>query len=140
MWRFRGSPWYLSRQAERLNVHHEVVHLSRHNAEIYRLATLISQLCEQWHRSRKEHGVPVLRGPDLDNVTFTLARCEIEAQKLQVLAAAAGEMVIEARNAFGLGNPGACFEVNENSNIHPPGDGTVGITDDELEPALSESG
>ena len=142
MWRFRGSPFYLARQAKRLGVAQELAHASRHNAEIFRIATLASQLCEHWHRARKENGFPVFYAPELERLKCTLERCEIEVQKLHILAAAADEMLLEARAAFGLEKPKRLFEVMSDleSNILPLGDGTVGIADDQLEPALSESG
>ena len=143
MWRFRGSPFYLAKQAKRLGVPQELAHASRHNAEIFRLATLVSQLCEHWHRARKENGCPVFYAPELERLKAHARRAaRLEVQKLHILAAAADEMLIEARAAFGLESPKRLFEVMSDldTNILPLGDGTVGIADDELEPALSESG
>ena len=143
MWRFRGSPFYLAKQAKRLGVDSEMVHASRHNAEIFKLATLVSQLCEHWHRTRKENGIPVFFAPDLERMKGTLRRSECEVQKLHILAAAADEMLAEAWEAFGLERPRQNFAILEETlptNILPLGDGTVGIPDLELEPALSEGG
>ena len=80
--------------------------------------------------------------PNSSALKSTLERCELEVQKLHILAAAADEMLMEARAAFGLEKPKRLFEVMSDleSNILPLGDGTVGIADDQLEPALSESG
>jgi hypothetical protein len=141
MWRFRGSPFYLAKAAKRLGVAQELVHTSRHNAEIFKLATLVSQLCEHWHRARRENGMPVFYAPELERLKSTLLRCELEVQKLHILAAAADEMLTEAWDAFGLTKPKRVFEVMSDldTNTLPLGDGTVGVSD-ELEPALSESG
>jgi hypothetical protein len=142
MYRFRGSPFYLAKQAKRLGVPQELAHSARHNAEIFRVATLVSQLCEHWHKARKENGFPVFYAPELERLKETLTRCELEVQKLHILAAAADEMLIEARAAFGIEHSERLSEVMSDldTNILPLGDGTVGITDDQLEPALSESG
>ena len=142
MWRFRGSPYYLGTQARRLGVSQEFVHVSRHNAEIYRVHTLTNALSECWHGMRKEDGIPVLSPGERDRIKGTLGRVEIEVQKLHVLAAAADQMLAEARAAFGLEQPGQRFAVilEPDTNILPLGDGTVGIADGELEPAFSKGG
>ncbi len=74
---------------------------------------------------------------ELERLKSTLERCELEVQKLHILAAAADEMLMEARAAFGLEKPKRLFEVMSDleTNILPLGDGTVGIADDQLEPA-----
>jgi hypothetical protein len=140
-WRFRGSPFYLSRHATRLGLPPELPHSARHNAEIFRVATLCSQLCEHWHRARRENGVPVLTDLELLRLKATIDRIEIEVNKLHVLAAAASDMLGEAREAFGFASSRQSEVTSDVPNIFPLGDGTVGVCDDdELEPALIESG
>jgi hypothetical protein len=138
MWRFRGSPFYLARAAKRLGLAQELAHASRHNAEIFKLATLVSQLCEHWHRARRDNGMPVFYAPELERVKSTLQRCEPEVQKLHIMAAAADEMLTEAWDAFGLLRPRQNYCLLEDlppTQTLPRGDGTVGVADDELEPA-----
>ena len=55
MWRFRGSPHYIDQQGERLGVPKILTDRARHNPEIYRVSVLIGQLCERYHRSRREN-------------------------------------------------------------------------------------
>jgi hypothetical protein len=131
MWRFRGSPYFLDRQAARLGLPKVLADRSRHNAEIYRCQVLISQLCERYHRARKEDGKPVFANPELAQVRGTLEQAELELQKLHMLAAASAEMLDEAWTAFGLKSSERPYEVScdYDTPYLPLGDGTVGVPD-----------
>jgi hypothetical protein len=163
MWRFRGSPHYLDQQAQRLGITQVLADRARHNPEIYRLSVLLAQLSERYHRARKENGKPLLYTTELAQIKGTLEQCELELQKLHLLAAAADGMLDEAWHAFGCEPPERLFEVAcgargrgqrtddattgdeplDREPIHartelrqlllPFGDGTVGIPDDEPE-------
>ncbi len=134
MWRFRGSPYFLDRQAARLGLTKVLADRSRHNAEIYRCQVLISQLCERYHRARKEEGKPVFGQPELAQVRGTLEQAELELQKLHMLAAASADMLGEAWMAFGFEPPTRPYEVRCDYDTPiiplPLGDGTVGVEND----------
>jgi hypothetical protein len=128
MWRFRGSPHYLDAQAARLGLSKVLADRARHNAEIFRVQVLVSQLCERFHRARKEDGKPVFGNPELAQVKGTLEQAELELQKLHLLAASSNVMLDEAWQAFGLELPHRPFMVlcDYDSPTLPLGDGTVG--------------
>src|SRR5262249_14733584 len=105
LWRFRGSPHFLDAQAARLGLSKILADRARHNAEIFRVQVLVSQLCERFHRARKEDGKPVFGQAELGQIRGTLDQAELELQKLHMLAAASTAMLDEAWNAFGLAKP-----------------------------------
>jgi hypothetical protein len=105
MWRFRGTPHYLSQQGDRLGLSRILTDRARHNPEIHRVSVLLGQLCERWHRCLDEEGNPHLFPPDLAQVKGTLSQCEQELEKLHALAAAAQAMIDEAHRAFNLAAP-----------------------------------
>ena len=111
MWRFRGTPYYLDAQGERLGLSKILTDRARHNPEVYRVSVLLGQLCERYHRARKEDGCAVVLPAELAQVRGTLGQCEQELQKLHALAAAAQAMVDEAHQAFGLDVPERRFRV-----------------------------
>jgi hypothetical protein len=154
MWRFKGSPHYLDQQALRLGITQVLADRARHNPELYRLAVLLAQLCDRYHRARREDGKPVFYSTELAQIKGTLEQCELELQKLHMLAATADMMLAEAWRAFGHEPPRRPFEIlcNLESNgressdarkghgsldsAQPPfplGDGTVGVSDDDPE-------
>jgi hypothetical protein len=139
LWRFRGSPHYLDAQAARLGLSKVLADRARHNAEIFRVQVLISQLCERFHRARKEDGEPVFGDPELAQIKGTLEQAELELQKLHMLAAASAVMLDEAWTAFRLGAPVRQFAVhcNYDTPILPLGDGTVGIAISDVEIAAT---
>jgi hypothetical protein len=132
LWRFRGTPHYLSQQAVRLGVSQVLADRARNNQEIYRVSVLLSQLCERYHKARKEDGRPVLPMTELAQVRGTLQQADQECAKLHALAACASEMIEEAYRAFTLEQPDRHFAVlcDYDSPTIPllNGDGTVGIS------------
>ncbi len=141
MWRFRGSPHYLDAQAARLGLPKVLADRARHNAEIYRVQVLISQLCERYHTARKENGRPVFGQPELAQVRGTLEQAELEHQKLHMLAAASAAMLDEAWKAFQFAVPNRPFAVccDYDTPVLPLGDGTVGITSDDQDTAAADT-
>jgi hypothetical protein len=139
MWRFRGSPHYLDQQAARLGITKVLADKARNNAEIYRVAVLLAQLSDRYHRARKEDGSAVLGRIELAQVKGTLDQCEQELQKLHMLAAASDAMLADAWRAFGFPKQCRNFEVNTavDTSILLLGDGTVGAPDDVDEPSLT---
>jgi len=111
MWRFRGSPHYLDAQAARLGLPKVLADRARHNAEIFRVQVLISQLCERYHQARKEDGHPIIGQSELAQVRGTLEQAELELQKLHMLAGASAAMLDEAWKAFGFNLPNRPFSV-----------------------------
>lgn len=111
MWRFRGTPHYLGLEAARLGVTQVLADRARNNPEIYRISVLLSQLCERFHKARKEDGKPVFGITELAQVKGTLQQCEQECAKLHALAAAAGEMIDDAWAAYGLAPDRRRYEV-----------------------------
>ena len=111
MWRFRGTPYYLDAQGDRLGLSKVLIDRARHNQEVYRMSVLLGQLCERYHKAAKEGGRAVLPPAELAQIRGTLGQCEQELEKLHALAAAAQAMVDEAHLAFGLGVPDRCFRV-----------------------------
>jgi hypothetical protein len=133
VWRFRGTPHYLSAQAGRLGITQVLADRARHNPEIYRCAALLAQLCERYHTARKVDGVPVFGPLELSQIEGTLCQCETELQKLHMLAATSSVMLAEAYAAFELEPPLRPFGVlcdHDGSFTLPLGDGTVGTADD----------
>lgn len=129
MWRYRGTPHYLSGQAARLGLTPILADRARNNKEIYRVSVLLAQLCERYHRARKEDGRPVLPFQEIGQVRGTLQECEAECAKLHALAASAAAMLDEAWAAFHFEQPTRHFAVL--CDFDPPparlnGDGTVG--------------
>lgn len=141
MWRFRGTPYYLERQAARLGITQVLADRARLNPELFRIGVLMAALSERYHGARKENGRPVLYQTELAQIRGTLEQCELELQKLHMLAAAADAILADAWDAFGFAAPRRTFEVTSESDTQtlPLGDGTVGIPD-APPPALSESG
>jgi hypothetical protein len=139
MWRFRGSPYYLDQQARRLGITQVLADRARNNSEIYRVAVLLAQLSVRYHQARHENDKPILFATELAQVKGTLEQCELELQKLHMLAASADAMLADAWDAFGFPRPVRLFEVMANSDtkILPLGDGTVGIPDDVDETPLT---
>ncbi len=132
MWRFKGSPYYLDQQAKRLGITQVLADRARCNSEIYHLASLLAQLAERYDKARKENGRPVLYMTEQAQIKGTLEQCELDLQKLHMLAAAADAMLSEAWEAFGFPKPKRIFEVYSVTDtlILPLGDGTVGVPDD----------
>jgi hypothetical protein len=131
LWRFRGTPHYLGHQAGQLGITQVLLDRARNNAEIYRVSVLLSQLCERYHKARKEDGTPVFGITELGQIKGTLLQCEQEAAKLHALAAAAATMIDEAWRAFDMGPPPRHFAVLSDCDTPaiplPLGDGTVGL-------------
>lgn len=111
MWRFRGTPFYLDLQGERLGLSKVLTDRARNNPEVYRVSVLLGQLCERYHRASKEDGRARVTPAELAQIRGTLGQCEQELAKLHALAAAAQAMVDEAHGAFGLEVPGRQFRV-----------------------------
>lgn len=130
-WHFRGTPHTLSKQAVRLGITPVLADRARHNQEIYRVSVLLAQLCDRYHKARKEDGRPVIPKPELDQIRGTLLQADQECAKLHALAATASEMIDEAFQAFGLEHPGRHYAVLSDYDIPtiplPLGDGTVGM-------------
>ncbi len=132
LWRFRGTPHYLSQQALRLGMTPVLADRARNNQEIYRVSVLLAQICERWHKARKEDGRPVLPMTELAQVRGTLQQAEQECTKLHALAATAAAMIDEAYLAFGTEQPTRHFAVLCDFDTPvglPVGDGTVGLAD-----------
>ena len=131
IWRFRGTPHHLNQQAVRLGITQVLADRARNNQEIYRVSVLLSQLCERYHKARREDGRPVLPTPELNQVKGTLQQAEQECQKLHALAGAAAQMIDEAYAAFVIEQPPRNFAVLSDFDIPniplPLGDGTVGV-------------
>jgi hypothetical protein len=131
MWRYRGSPHHLNLQGSRLGITQVLLDRARNNQEIYRVSVLLSQLCERYHKARREDGRPVLPPTELAQIHGTLLQANQECAKLHALAAAAAEMIDEAYAAFEIPQPPRPYAVlsdYDTPNIPlPAGDGTVGI-------------
>ena len=81
-----ARPTISSQQAVRLGITQVLADRARNNQEIYRVSVLLAQLCERYHKARKEDGRPVLPRPELDQVRGTLHQAEQECAKLHALA------------------------------------------------------
>jgi hypothetical protein len=102
-WHARGSLDYLIVQGERLGISRVTIDRARRNVEIHRIATLLGQLSQQYHRlPRDAQGEPVFVGGMLRGVEGTLHQCEEECAKLHALAAASQAMIDDARVALRL--------------------------------------
>jgi hypothetical protein len=132
LWRFRGTPHYLGQQAARLGITPVLADRARSNQEIYRVSVLLGQLCERYHKARKEDGRPMITMTELAQVRGTLGQAEQECAKLHALAATAAAMIDEAYDAFRTEQPPRDFAVLSNFDTPsiplPFGDGTVGVS------------
>ncbi len=129
-WHFRGTPHHLRQQAVRLGITPVLADRARHNQEIYRVSVLLSQLCERYHKARKEDGRPVFPRTELEQIRGTLQQADQECAKLHALASTAADMIDEAFQAFDLEPPDRHFAVlcDFDSPVPMPlGDGTVGL-------------
>jgi len=143
MWRFRGSPFYLGIQAKRLGVTQVLADRARNNPDIYRVSTLLSQLCERYHKCRFEDGKPLIGRSEILQISGTLGQCELELQKLHVLGASAQAMLADAYEAFSIPPPKRPFEIladddstsliTGDQTTLPLGNGTVGISHDAVD-------
>jgi hypothetical protein len=131
MWRYRGTPHHLNQQGSRLGVTQVLLDRARNNQEIYRVSVLLSQLCERYHKARREDGRPVLPATEMGQIRGTLLQAEQECAKLHALAATAAEMIDEAYAAFEIGQPDRHYAVLSDFDIpsipRALGDGTVGV-------------
>jgi hypothetical protein len=132
MWRYRGSPHHLNQQGGRLGITQVLLDRARNNQEIYRVSVLLSQLCERYHKARRDgDGQPVLPATELGQVRGTLQQADQECAKLHALAAASAEMIDEAYRAFYGYAPqrryGVLSDFDEPNIPLPLGDGTVGV-------------
>jgi hypothetical protein len=109
LWHYNGIPEFLFRQAARLGIGSHQADLARHNKEIHRLSTLVNQLCERYHKARKEDGEPVFGSVEIAGIKETLGACERELEKLHILAASAEEMLRSVYNAFDVDAPDRPF-------------------------------
>jgi hypothetical protein len=136
MWHYRGTPHYLNTAAAKLGLSQVLADRARHNPEIYRCSVLLAQLCERYHRARKEDGRPVFYPTELGQIEGTLGQAEEEAAKLHALAKAAAAMIDEAREAFELEPAGRPFAVRceyqgqQPTSALPAGDGTAFLKDE----------
>ena len=111
MWRYRGTPHYLRIQAQTMGIAQILADRSRNNPEIYHVSVLLAQLCERYHKARKQDGRPVFGLTEREQIRGTLEQCELELQKLHMLAATADAMMAEAWVAFDLEPPKRTFKV-----------------------------
>ena len=100
LWRFRGTPHYLGQQASRLGVTPVLADRARNNQEIYRVSVLLAQLCERYHKARKEDGRPVLPAPSWPRSAGRCSRPSRNAPSCTRLAATAADMIDEAYRGF----------------------------------------
>jgi hypothetical protein len=143
MWSYKGHTHYLERQANRLGVPPILSAAAKHNAEIFKASTLLAQLCERYHKARKEFGRPVFGAVERVQIAGTLAQAELKVQQLHLLAAAAAAMVDEAHAELGIPQPPRHFIVLSDFDVSPSlplGDGTVGVAAEALEPAFISGG
>jgi hypothetical protein len=142
MWHFRGSPPYLQRQADRMGFAPMLAHTARHNAEMHRVATLMGQLSERLHRTRRDNGRPLIGRLEAAQIMGTLDQAENEVRKLHMLAAAGAQMIDEAYRAFDLVPPARTMSIHATSDrpiTLPLGDGTVGAIDADIETARAHA-
>ena len=64
------------------------------------MSVLLAQLCERYHKARKEDGQPMLAMTELAQVHGTLPAGRARMRKLHALAATAAAMIDEAYEAF----------------------------------------
>lgn len=121
LWHYNGTPEFLHRQADRLRSTHHLADLARHNKEIYRISVLVNQLCERYHKARKEDGEPVFGPIEIDQIKSTLGMCEQELEKLHILAAASDEMMEEVYGALSIDAPARPFVILAESDDATPG-------------------
>jgi hypothetical protein len=120
MWHFRGTTAFLERQAHRLGSTQILASKAKHNPEIHRVSVLLAQLCDRYHKQRKEDGEPVFYPIDILSIKATLGVAEQELQKLHMLAGSADAMLTEAYGAFNIDAPSRSFVILAESDDGEP--------------------
>jgi hypothetical protein len=119
-WHFRGTPPYLSAQGKRLGMVETLVARAKHNTEIHRVSIILGQLCERWHKARKEDDRPVYVKYEAEQVAAGLAQADQECAKLHALAGAAAAMIDEGYAAWGIERPDRGYAVMANNDAPTP--------------------
>ena len=118
-----------SARAVRLGITQVLVDRARHNQEIYRVQVLLSQLCERYHKARKEDGRPVLHMTELAQIKGTLQQCRAGILQAPRPGRRRGRDDRRSLPGFRDQQPDRHFAVLSDL-IHrtlPFGDGTVGV-------------
>jgi hypothetical protein len=112
-WHYRGAPTYLTAQGRRLGIATILIDRAKQNKELYRVGTLLAQVCERYYRAPAgAPGQPPAFQPiELAQIQGTLNQCEMENDRLHALAAATHTMLDEAWLAVGLTPPVRHFAV-----------------------------
>jgi hypothetical protein len=139
MWTFKGSPHFLDKQAERFKASQMLAHVARHNQEIYKAQTLVSQLEDRARKARRENGKPVFGKPERDGIKGTLDQVEQIRTRLFLLAAAVEAMLDEGYIELDVEPPKRTYEILCEYDTPPAplprGDELCGLSA-ELEPTV----
>lgn len=111
LWHYNGTPEFLHRQADRLRSTHHLAGIAIHNKEVHRISVILNQLCERYHKARKEDGEPVFGAVELVGIRDSFRMCEQELEKLHILAGAADEMLEQAYGAMNIDAPARPFVI-----------------------------
>lgn len=105
IWRYRGTPSYLAKQVFHLGIAQAVVDRMQKSEEIRKFNTILAQLCERYHRYRKEEGVPVVSISDLPAIRATLTEAYRWRDSLIAGASGLDQALDEAYEAFAIDPP-----------------------------------
>ncbi len=101
VWRYRGAPYYLDQQMERLKLTLMQCKRARDSNEFHRISGLLGQLSEQLVKAMRNGDVK-LDIREAVGVNATLDQCDDWVAQLFMTAAAAAQAVDEARAAYKL--------------------------------------
>ncbi len=101
VWRYRGAPYYLDQQMERMKLTLMQCKRARDSNEFHRISNLLGQLSEQLVKAMRNGDVS-LDVREAVGVNATLDQCESYVEQLFMTAAAAAQSVDEARAAYKL--------------------------------------
>lgn len=110
VWRYRGAPYYLDQQMERLKLTLMQCKRARDSNEFHRISGLLGQLSEQLVKAMR-NGDVILDPRESAGVNATLEQCDDYVAQLFMTTAAAAQAVDEARAAYKLPPKPRPFEI-----------------------------
>jgi hypothetical protein len=110
-WHFRGTPYFLASQNHRIGLGEMPLKAAEKNSQIHRISTILAQLCQRFHNAPKDAGRPAFGYVENEQIKASLRQCEIDLEKLHLLAAAADAMMAEAYQHLGIEAPKRAFAV-----------------------------
>jgi hypothetical protein len=101
VWRYRGAPYYLEQQMDRMRLTAQVTKRAHHSREFHQVSHLLGELSERLVKM-VSNGHVDLNIKEAEAISAVLEQCDEHVAQLCMVAAAAAQAVDEARMAYGL--------------------------------------